>query len=253
MKLIFFILLFLNTPLIIQAKSGCVSSLTHLLPSKFWTQTRKNTAHRIIMAASDNLSRTISSGRRFMAPQSFEESEIARIAAKNFERTVKYVLNNLDKLEINLKTAIRLNKMLTKDLVPDQVRGNVDFRRLSPNRVLSDDFVNGSFYRFYKWLDSLEAKELHQSNPIEFAEKIHHNLVALDSFPDGNGRLSRLLSDLALMQRNLPPAYYTDINDYFATGNALSEVSREEMRAYYHRIVQRGIAAMNGDLEIIEQ
>ncbi|XP_061907282.1 protein adenylyltransferase FICD [Entelurus aequoreus] len=52
------------------------------------------------------------------------------------------------------------------------------------------------------WLNSDEALQLH---PVEYAALAHYKLVYVHPFVDGNGRTSRLLMNLALMQARYPP------------------------------------------------
>lgn len=53
-----------------------------------------------------------------------------------------------------------------------------------------------------QWLNSDEALNLH---PVELAALAHYKLVYVHPFVDGNGRTSRLLMNLVLMQANYPP------------------------------------------------
>ncbi|KAL6465810.1 hypothetical protein MHYP_G00259430 [Metynnis hypsauchen] len=53
-----------------------------------------------------------------------------------------------------------------------------------------------------QWLNSEEAVHLH---PVEFAALAHYKLVYVHPFIDGNGRTSRLLMNLVLMQASYPP------------------------------------------------
>lgn len=55
---------------------------------------------------------------------------------------------------------------------------------------------------FIEWLNSDDALSLH---PIEFAALAHYKLVYIHPFYDGNGRTSRLLMNLILMQAGYPP------------------------------------------------
>lgn len=55
---------------------------------------------------------------------------------------------------------------------------------------------------FVEWLNSEEALKLH---PIEYAALAHYKLVIIHPFYDGNGRTSRLLMNLILMQAGYPP------------------------------------------------
>nr|XP_057927177.1 protein adenylyltransferase FICD [Doryrhamphus excisus] len=52
------------------------------------------------------------------------------------------------------------------------------------------------------WLNSDEALQLH---PVEYAALAHYKLVYVHPFVDGNGRTSRLLMNLVLMQARYPP------------------------------------------------
>ncbi|XP_056119781.1 protein adenylyltransferase FICD [Rhinichthys klamathensis goyatoka] len=53
-----------------------------------------------------------------------------------------------------------------------------------------------------QWLNTEEALHLH---PVEFAALAHYKLVYVHPFVDGNGRTSRLLMNLILMQASYPP------------------------------------------------
>ena len=55
---------------------------------------------------------------------------------------------------------------------------------------------------FVTWLNSEEALALH---PVEYAAIAHYKLVVIHPFYDGNGRTSRLLMNLILMQAGFPP------------------------------------------------
>lgn len=53
-----------------------------------------------------------------------------------------------------------------------------------------------------QWLNSEDTLHLH---PVEFAALAHYKLVYVHPFVDGNGRTSRLLMNLILMQASYPP------------------------------------------------
>ncbi|TNM89596.1 hypothetical protein fugu_003830 [Takifugu bimaculatus] len=57
-----------------------------------------------------------------------------------------------------------------------------------------------------QWLNSEEALQLH---PVEFAALAHYKLVYVHPFVDGNGRTSRLLMNLVLLQAAVPAHHHT--------------------------------------------
>ncbi|KAG6441910.1 hypothetical protein O3G_MSEX002065 [Manduca sexta] len=56
--------------------------------------------------------------------------------------------------------------------------------------------------QFLDWLNSEDALDLH---PVRYAALAHYKLVHIHPFIDGNGRTSRLLMNLLLMQAGYPP------------------------------------------------
>lgn len=207
------------------------------------------TALKIMMEGSLNVSRTKVLGRRFIAPTEIKDDQIAVIAEANFDTAARFVLKNFDSLEINLETAVILNKILTKGLVPENKRGQYDYRVGGTYVHQIDPSIGYHPRDFYiTWLNSPSAKSLYESSPIEFAEIIHNTVMSLDSFPDGNGRLSRLFADLALIKKNISPAYYTSMKDYFERGNSRSDVPRSVRQSYFYEIVIRGMSLLGIDL-----
>ncbi|KAJ8798886.1 hypothetical protein J1605_000043 [Eschrichtius robustus] len=75
--------------------------------------------------------------------------------------------------------------------------------------------VEKQMQEFTQWLNSEDAMNLH---PVEFAALAHYKLVYIHPFIDGNGRTSRLLMNLILMQAGYPPI----------------TVRKEQRSEYYH-------------------
>lgn len=82
--------------------------------------------------------------------------------------------------------------------------------KVRPNHVLT---LSGTIHKYaepikvldemqnlLKWLK--ESKKLH---PVELAALFHYRFVCIHPFDDGNGRMSRLLMNLLLMQAGYPP------------------------------------------------
>ncbi|XP_066465923.1 protein adenylyltransferase FICD [Tiliqua scincoides] len=85
--------------------------------------------------------------------------------------------------------------------------------------------VEKQVVEFVQWLNSDDAMSLH---PVEFAALAHYKLVYIHPFIDGNGRTSRLLMNLILMQAGYPPI-----------------TIRKEQRAEYYHVLE---VANEGDV-----
>ena len=57
--------------------------------------------------------------------------------------------------------------------------------------------------------------ENHTFPNLEIAVRLHHRLVLIHPFPNGNGRISRLMADLLMQQLGEPRLYWGDasLND----------------------------------------
>ncbi|KAM6422960.1 protein adenylyltransferase FICD [Liasis olivaceus] len=77
--------------------------------------------------------------------------------------------------------------------------------------------VEKQVLEFVQWINSEDAMSLH---PVEFAALAHYKLVYIHPFVDGNGRTSRLLMNLILMQAGYPPI----------------TIRKEQRAEYYHAL-----------------
>uniref|UniRef100_A0A8D0GWZ9 Protein adenylyltransferase FICD n=1 Tax=Sphenodon punctatus TaxID=8508 RepID=A0A8D0GWZ9_SPHPU len=85
--------------------------------------------------------------------------------------------------------------------------------------------VEKQMQELVQWLNSEDAMSLH---PVEFSALAHYKLVYIHPFVDGNGRTSRLLMNLILMQAGYPPI-----------------TIRKEQRAEYYHVLE---VANEGDV-----
>jgi len=133
------------------------------------------------------------------------------------DSALKYINNTLvDKVgDITLQDILEMHR---------RVIGNVDpveaglFRR---TQVYVGDHVPPPptqvymlVLRFVEWLNSPSAMSLH---PVRLAALAHYKLVHIHPFVDGNGRTSRLLMNLVLMQAGYPPVIIrrSDRDEYY--------------------------------------
>lgn len=188
---------------------------------------------KLMLLGLNNTSRSV----RF-SPLNFLGFGPNSMVTTNFKNAAIYVLSHSRDLSLDLKTSVKLNEMLTQDLVDPKFMGDINFRPHSKTRLKATPF---HLYpqAFYHWLETPEAQRLLKSDPIRLAELAHHTISALDSFPDGNGRLARMFSDLILLKAGLNPAYYPSQSEYF-TWNAASGASRDQQLEAYIKSVQLG-------------
>ena len=82
--------------------------------------------------------------------------------------------------------------------------------KVRPNHVLT---LSGTIHKYaepIKVLDEMQnllkwLKESRKLHPVERAALFHYRFVCIHPFDDGNGRMSRLLMNLLLMQAGYPP------------------------------------------------
>lgn len=236
------------------APNGCAVALNlpatpaHGPHQSTWTPAEKEAALRIMLEGSANVSRTKVHGQILFPPEDIPLEQVSTVTAWNFEVAARYVLDHFEDLPVTLATAETLIELLTRKIEPDtHYAGTQSMARTKFDYRVHGKFVNqcpecadGTPRSFYAWLESPQAKQLQKENPVVFAETVHNDVVALDSFADSNGRLSRMLADLALLRGGFAPASYTDMEDYFARGSARSPVTREQRQAYFREIVRSG-------------
>src|SRR3546814_16158834 len=73
--------------------------------------------------------------------------------------------------------------------------------------------------------------EHHTYDPDEAAVRLHHRLVSIHPFPNGNGRPARMLADLLIQQLGRPPVQWggTDLAD-IGEKRRREELGRAEYR-----------------------
>ena len=87
---------------------------------------------------------------------------------------------------------------------------------------------------FVSWLNSEESSKIH---PIEFAALAHYKLVTIHPFYDGNGRTSRLLMNLILMQAGFPPVSIK-VEDRFRYYETLELANEGDIRPFIRFIAE---------------
>jgi len=129
-----------------------------------------------------------------------------------------------EKSEIDHITIQRIHEVVTRGIEADARKNRVHNVRITGATKTPPDFS-----KVYHGIDDLIAslKDMEKrEHPIKAATFLHHKLVEIHPFADGNGRVARLLTNLYLMKDGYPPIV----------------LRKEERGKYYHflRIADEG-------------
>ncbi|MCI0448646.1 MAG: Fic family protein [Chlorobi bacterium] len=130
--------------------------------------------------------------------------------AKTKEPLTEAFIRNLHKLILHESYEI---DAITADGQPTRKRVEIGKYKTTPNHVktitgeifyfTSPEDTPAEMEKLIKWYtDNLNNKKNH---PLMFAVEFHHKFIGIHPFDDGNGRIVRLLMNLLLMQKGLPP------------------------------------------------
>lgn len=100
-----------------------------------------------------------------------------------------------------------------------------------------------------QWFRDEEDKE--ELHPVELAALLHYKFVRIHPFDDGNGRISRLLMNYALLQYNLPPIIIksTDKKNYLF---ALNQADAGDMKAFINYIGEQAIWSLGLNIKAVK-
>jgi Fic family protein len=156
----------------------------------------------------------------------------AQLEVENSLAAMKWVEKNYSD-KINEPAVLKLHSMLTKGFLTDEKRGRYKDRQ---NYVKNEKGIvvytppspkatPGLMKELIGWLNSKEAGELHS---VMVCAIVHHRLVSIHPFSDGNGRLARLLGTWILYKRGYDIRHIFSLDDHFA----------KDRKFYYEKIEQ---------------
>ncbi len=132
-----------------------------------------------------------------------------------------------EKREIDHATMQQIHEVVTKGICVDAGKYRVQNVRITGATKTPPDF--SKVYHLVDDLISFLKDKDKKEHPIKTAAFLHHKLVEIHLFTDGNGRVARLLTNLYLMKEGYPPI-----------------VLRKEDRGKYYRFLS---LADGGNLE----
>jgi len=159
---------------------------------------------------------------------------------KNCLLAMKWVEKNSSK-KIDEAAVLRLHSILVKGLLPDdkieRYKDKQNYIRNEKGIVIytppSPKETPGMMKQLIYWGDSKDAEELHS---VIVCAIIHHRLVSIHPFSDGNGRLARLLGIWTLYKKGFDTRHIFSLDDHFALNR----------KFYYEKIEQA--RELDGDL-----
>lgn len=137
-----------------------------------------------------------------VAGKSLEE----HLEAKNHAQALEYIktLAGLTRQDLTEDNILRLHSIILQKIE----EGNAGRYRTQHARLTGSETVLPNPVRvpemmkeFVSWLIGKNT-----NHPVKIAADAHFKLVSIHPFTDGNGRASRLLMNLILMQKGYPPA-----------------------------------------------
>ncbi len=139
------------------------------------------------------------------------------LEARNTSRAYDLVEELAKRKEIDHAVIQQVHEAVAKGLIEDSGRYRTKNVRITGAVKTPPDFtkVPGLLSDF---LEGLKKTKVH---PIQKAVHLHHKLVEIHPFTDGNGRVARLLNNLFLIRNGYPPI-----------------VLRKEDRAKYYRCLR---------------
>lgn len=151
----------------------------------------------------------------------------------NYLAAMRWIWKKTNPHSITEPALLELHRILTRNTLPPEQCGSYKSR---PNRV-----VDGKGRLAYlppppeecprltrellDWIGSEEAKQLH---PVLLSAIVHHRLVSIHPFSDGNGRISRVLAVWILWTRGFDTQHLFALDEYY----------EEDRQKYYEKIQQ---------------
>jgi Fic family protein len=141
---------------------------------------------------------------------------VEHLEAKNHVVALEYVKGLVNKKRLDEDDILKIHALILQG-IDDPSAGR--YRNI-PVRIAGSPVIMPNYMKvptlmseFSRWLRGKNSM-----NPVRRAAEAHYRLVSIHPFTDGNGRTSRLLMNLLLMQAGYPPAIIRpeDRHDYIA-------------------------------------
>ena len=137
--------------------------------------------------------------------------------AVDHAKAYDFMFSVLQNRRIDEQTVLKMHGLFYQNIEPEHAGRFRDVRVLitaSQYPVAAPEKVQKEMDGLFAWVQ----KERDAYHPVEFAAQLHKRFVFIHPFKDGNGRIARLLMNLALIQDGYLPAVVPPIlrGDYVA-------------------------------------
>ena len=145
---------------------------------------------------------------------------VATQEVRNYLNAVRWIWAQKNRSRILERDILSLHRRITADLLPVNKEGAY---KTTPNRIIDargrteyvpppPERVQKLTQELVEWLNSDECLALH---PILVSAIVHHRLVSIHPFSDGNGRVLRALALWILISRGFDSQHILTLDDYF--------------------------------------
>ena len=150
---------------------------------------------------------------------------------------------------VDEQTVLKMHRLFYQNIEQGDAGRYRDIRVLitgSQYPVAAPDRVQEEMERLFAWV----RKERDGYHPVEFAAQLHKRFVFIHPFKDGNGRVARLLMNLALIQDGYLPAVVPPIlrGDYVS----LLERAHRDDGDFIEFIAERELASQKEMLRLFQ-
>ena len=147
------------------------------------------------------------------------------------------------------QTVLKIHGLFCQNIEPGYAGRCRDVRVLitgSQYPVAAPEKIQREMDRLFAWVQ----KEREGYHPVEFAAQLHKRFVFIHPFKDGNGRVARLLMNLALIQDGYLPVVVPPIlrGDYVS----LLERAHRDDREFMEFIAEREFESQKEILRLFE-
>lgn len=127
------------------------------------------------------------------------------LEAVDHARSYNFMFSLLKSHRIDGEAVLRMHELFYQNIEPAYAGRYRDIKVIitgSHYPTTAPEKLEREMSRLFEWAD----RERDQIHPVEFAAELHRRFVFIHPFKDGNGRVARLLMNLALIQEGYLPA-----------------------------------------------